>query len=384
MHNALYVNNLKRTIYMLKVAWVLKADGTVGSSRIHGINVHLYLQKNNWNSNIITSPRQCSLTLNLDWETLRSICDEKYDLIIFQEVAYGNASFLNYMQCKQGKKTCFLICDLLKFPLLFETSAVITTSEYLKIKLQSNLKQKIYVIPDSLEVPSNICKSTYKQLTSKIRLVWFGNKENMLLCSEIQNILKNPRYKDMELVVISNSPDSDILWDNTSLNNNWNNIIDCDIGIIPSLEKDWFMAKSNNKLTTLMALGMPVIAFPIPAYQEILCHGVNGLLAKSIAEWQNALDFLKDENNRKAIGNNARKDVVYKFSIENIIKIWEQTFTNIVEENTSFHCSLKKWVQLQYFKLYFFLSINKLHKIFRNHPVYKFFSTIYYNRFYGK
>jgi glycosyltransferase involved in cell wall biosynthesis len=74
--------------------------------------------------------------------------------------------------------------------------------------------------------------------------------------------------------------------------------------------------KSENRLTLKMAMGLPVIASPIPAYLPVVEHGINGYLAESKTDWMSHLTQLRDPELRKTIGHNARKTVLEKYSIE--------------------------------------------------------------------
>lgn len=74
--------------------------------------------------------------------------------------------------------------------------------------------------------------------------------------------------------------------------------------------------KSENRLTLKMALGLPVIASPVPAYLDIIQQGINGYIARSRAEWLDAIDALRDPGHRREVGAAARSSVLERFSME--------------------------------------------------------------------
>lgn len=83
-------------------------------------------------------------------------------------------------------------------------------------------------------------------------------------------------------------------------------------------DKDRFPAKGNVKVTTPMALGLPVIAPPIGSYLEAIDSGVNGYIATEKWEWVNALNELKDPHRRLNMGLRARQKTLTNYSTEKI------------------------------------------------------------------
>jgi len=91
-----------------------------------------------------------------------------------------------------------------------------------------------------------------------------------------------------------------------------------DIAIIP-IDRDgpaYWQLKSENRLTLKMAMGLPVIATPIPAYEPIVESGRNAFFAASRADWLASLEALRDPALRRRIGEQARASVLPRFSME--------------------------------------------------------------------
>jgi glycosyltransferase involved in cell wall biosynthesis len=74
--------------------------------------------------------------------------------------------------------------------------------------------------------------------------------------------------------------------------------------------------KSENRLTLKMAIGLPVISSPIPAYEAVVEHGRNGFFARSPTEWTRYLEVVRDPAIRHEIGKAARESVLPRFSME--------------------------------------------------------------------
>ena len=64
-----------------------------------------------------------------------------------------------------------------------------------------------------------------------------------------------------------------------------------------------------------MAMGLPVIATPIPAYEPLVKQGQNGFLASDKYEWLQHLSALRDPALRRSIGQQARKSAMAEYSM---------------------------------------------------------------------
>ncbi len=80
-------------------------------------------------------------------------------------------------------------------------------------------------------------------------------------------------------------------------------------------------AKSANRAVQAMSLWKCVIASPLPAYLEVINHGVNGMICGTPEEWEAALKRLGDSGVRKQMGGKA-KESVYDFSVQKIGAKW--------------------------------------------------------------
>jgi glycosyltransferase involved in cell wall biosynthesis len=65
-----------------------------------------------------------------------------------------------------------------------------------------------------------------------------------------------------------------------------------------------------------MAVGLPVIATPIPAYEPVMEHGRAGFFARSRDDWMTYLEALRDPVHRRRIGQQARESVLARYSRE--------------------------------------------------------------------
>ncbi|MEY4720896.1 MAG: hypothetical protein RIQ46_621 [Pseudomonadota bacterium] len=92
-----------------------------------------------------------------------------------------------------------------------------------------------------------------------------------------------------------------------------------DIGVYPLPIDDWVLGKSGLKAIQYMAFALPCVATEVGTTPMIIRHEENGLLVKTEAEWETALERLvRDPALRRRLGEAARRDAVAKYSIRAI------------------------------------------------------------------
>lgn len=91
----------------------------------------------------------------------------------------------------------------------------------------------------------------------------------------------------------------------------------CDIGIMPLPDSPWERGKCGYKLVQYMACGLPVVASPVGINARIVAPGVNGFLATSPAQWEQALVQLADDPAlRQRLGQAGRALVETRYSLQ--------------------------------------------------------------------
>lgn len=159
--------------------------------------------------------------------------------------------------------------------------------------------------------------------------IWLGMGGTQHLATDLlKPILEECGYR---LVTISEWSSANVKWTRDT----WaREMVKGDIVILPQPEgiRD---AKSNNRLTQAMALGMPVIASPIPAYTEVIRQGENGYTASihRLDEWRMALNLLRDPATRARIGKAAR-ETAKAYSQDAIAGEWVRLFREVLSSNT--------------------------------------------------
>ena len=94
-------------------------------------------------------------------------------------------------------------------------------------------------------------------------------------------------------------------------------IASLDIGIMPLLDGPFERGKCGYKLIQYMACGLPVVASPVGMNCQIVEHGVNGFLAETPEQWEQALcTLLADPSLRHRMGQAGRHKVEKHYCIQ--------------------------------------------------------------------
>ena len=94
-------------------------------------------------------------------------------------------------------------------------------------------------------------------------------------------------------------------------------------GLAPLDDTAYARCKGGYKVKTYVAAGIPVVASPVGHHTKIIQPGVNGFLADTEAEWEQALlTLLADRDLGRRLGAAARESAVARYSHEVLMPIW--------------------------------------------------------------
>ena len=103
-----------------------------------------------------------------------------------------------------------------------------------------------------------------------------------------------------------------------------------DIGLVPLENSEFNLGKSELKYIELAVLGIPGVFSDMAVYNSVVKDGVNGLLA-SDSEWVLKVEkLILDESLRKSIHENALKDVLANYSLDEIVKKWDDLLSSLI------------------------------------------------------
>lgn len=321
LHHDLPFGLLTRHLHprRLFIGWLLYADENDGAVRVRALIPHIHLRRLAVNSVILRKPRTPWAPFEPNDEFVQQIVNAGLDVVIFQGVTGAKAEALARALRKTATKTVYVTGDLVRSGMPAMVDWVVVGSQRLQ-EVARSFPEKTSVIEAVLEAPEGLIKNYHQPPRNKQRkVVWVGYPENLHLLKPIKAALADPRLRDYQLVTISRGPEATVQWDRNRV---WNDLLDCDIAVLPSAPADWYQAKPNTRMVMLKALGLPIIASPIDSYRATLTHGRSCYFATSIEEWVDYLVELGDADRRRAIGLADRDEIVERHSPQNISARW--------------------------------------------------------------
>lgn len=338
------------------------------STRIAVLNMFPYLRESGYEPLVSFEPGLHTEQPDVSGLAERLI-RQKIRVAYFQKV--HGPSVLSEMKklSAAGIKTVYGVCDLIDDEIAEAADAVVVVTDYLKSLYPPALHHKIHVVHDGIENPGFMKSGPGRRNAGRaLRAVLVTSGE----LYEIPVIRKPPGF--VEITVVGRYPPipsvrqriAETYWKvrskagvgdkyrflrslldkgfrtvNWSIETVYQAMASADIGIIPvdmrhdplpQRQVSWWQVKSENRLTMKMALGLPVIASPVPSYAGVIEQGKNGYIATTRADWFACLDALRDPRLRQSIGQNARDSVIQRFSKEEQGRKLVQVLDDVLSE----------------------------------------------------
>lgn len=337
----------------IRLGFVLLSNrrNPIASTRISVLNLLPYLNEAGFETHILFEPEEATETPVLSGVAERAV-ELGLDVVYFQKV--HGPSVLQAVRDLSNRniKTVFGVCDHVEESMAAATDMTVAVTEFLRSLYPADLQDRIFVVHDGIEDP-DIRVRRYRADS--------GSRENplnavLVTSSELVTIpfiQRTPpwvranvvgRYPPLPLFDrlrhvfwrLCEQPDArhrsrylgnllryEFTKTNWRVDTVGDHLAAADIGIIPvetsepaapgTIVPDW-QTKSENRLTLLMAAGLPVIASPVPSYEDVIVQGKNGFIARSLDDWRLCFQLLRDPDARETIGRAARETVLDRFS----------------------------------------------------------------------
>lgn len=332
----------------IRVGFILLSNSrsALPSTRISVLNMLPYLQDAGFATDIAFQPDRETLKPDLDTIDAASLA-RRFDIVYIQKSCGPSVLRLVHRLESLGVRTIYGVCDVVEPDMAAATSATAVVTEYMRQLYPAELRSKIHVVHDGVEHPERARSSTtdsrgsarnplravlvtsaalsalpvigrpppwlrvtivgaypaFESTTRRLRwLMWELSQQPL-----IERPSHLSRLIDRRLERVA--------WDPVTV---YDRMEQADIGIIP-VDTDgpaYWRVKSENRLTLKMAVGLPVIATPIPSYEPIVKHGQNAFFARTRDEWMIHFEALRDPAVRQAMGQQARKSVLPRYSKE--------------------------------------------------------------------
>lgn len=251
-------------------------------------------------------------------------------------------------QLKPGVKEAMYNC-------INNAAAVTVTTDYLKEKYKY-LNKNIVVLPNYLDLEDWV--KPQKNISDTIRIGWAGSishKADLLFLKPIiekvvakhDNVrfiycgyggasskdgITDAAYGEDVFKGIPRSKREYILGVNTAIWPKKASALEFDIGLAPLIDDEFNKAKSNLKYLEYSWLEVPGVYSPT-VYNNSVTHGKTGFIAETEEDWIKYIDkLIEDEELRRTIATNAKRELLDKYALDKHIKDWEKVYSSICPE----------------------------------------------------
>ncbi len=183
---------------------------------------------------------------------------------------------------------------------------------------------RVETLPSTVDVqrylPRNSSTSDFNS-GRPVRIGWIGQRSTTIFLTPYLTILSNlVRDRNVQFVTIgagAYSPGFPIELIDWTEETEVAALNTLDVGIMPLVDEPFERGKCGYKLIQYMACGIPVVASPVSANNEIVRHGENGFLAGTPGEWDEALNrLLSSHELRRTMGLRGREMVESNYSVQ--------------------------------------------------------------------
>ena len=232
-----------------------------------------------------------------------------------------------------AKKARNLVARLFKGPgkaryLIRTSDHVITSSPFLNDQcLRLNAKRACTYISSSVDT-ERFRPATQRSDDCPLVIGWTGTFSSKMYLDMLRGVFQRLALKlPFQLMVIGNFdyelPGVDLEVVRWTAEREVEDLQMFDIGVYPLPIDDWVLGKSGLKAIQYMAFGLPCVATEVGTTPQLIRDGENGLLVRSEAEWEDALERLaRNPELRQRLGKAARADAVARYSLEAIAGLY--------------------------------------------------------------
>jgi glycosyltransferase involved in cell wall biosynthesis len=177
-----------------------------------------------------------------------------------------------------------------------------------------------------------------KKHSSELVVGWIGSVTTLSFLNKMRNIFiqLSKRFCHIKFKIVggnfSVSTLSNIISKPWSLDEEIEDLMTFDIGIMPMPDNEWTKGKCGFKVILYMSMGIPCVCSPVGVNREIIIDGVNGFLARTEEDWIEKLVLLIESSEmRKRLGMAGRKTVEEKYSLSVNIPRYLEALQRIYE-----------------------------------------------------
>ena len=339
---------------LIKVGFALLSNSRapIPSTRIAALNMLPLLRADGFDPHIVFEPAVGTQTPDVA-ALLPALLAARFDAIVFQKVHGASVEALAHGLRAAGIKTVFALCDVVDVAMARATDMTVIVTDYLKSLYPPSLQHKIRVVHDGIEKP-DLCKRDWGSHRGSARVPLRAVLVTSAVLHRLPVLPTLPPWLQVTIVgryaatplarlsaarwsfqrahgrteklavlrFLANRRIRCLPWHPQRV---YDAMCAADIGIIPieaapphlaGTPAPGWKVKSENRLTMKMAIGLPVIATPIPSYQPVVTQGVDAYLAADADAWLTCLEALREPAARAAMGQAARAAALRRYSMQ--------------------------------------------------------------------
>jgi glycosyltransferase involved in cell wall biosynthesis len=322
----------------MKVTFLLAGGPAKASSRVRGYWLAEELEKLGFRCSLTSHSGRTGLALALP-SVLAS------DAVVFQKTISRWHRRLMSAASRLGKAT---ILDLDDWPSrsnnvatlnnvfsMMARSAAVTVGSDRLAEFAKTRQAATFVVPSSIRLASYGTVDVTPRERRRLEIGWIGNGSDYRddLLNVVAPVLEAfSASVEIGFTLVGARGDSELHRRFSALRDVHTTIVDeldwadptaaprvisgFDVGAYPLLDNEFNRYKCGFKALEYMATGIPVVASPVGANQQIVEHGCTGLLAESVEDWIGSFRLLLDPEVRAAMGRAGREAVERRFTTE--------------------------------------------------------------------
>jgi glycosyltransferase involved in cell wall biosynthesis len=178
-------------------------------------------------------------------------------------------------------------------------SDVVTVgNEFLKNQvLKVDRAKRVFVIPTCIDTTLYPQK---KKISDRYEIIlgWIGTKGNLRYLKKLEPVFETlgQRFPQVKLKIVSNdsynSPHLPVVNKLWKLEDENEDLVSFDIGLMPLNDDPWSKGKCGLKIVQYLSVGLPVVCSPVGINSDIVKNGENGFWAADDREWVERLSRL--------------------------------------------------------------------------------------------
>lgn len=340
----------------MKVGLILLSSPArpIPSTRVAILNLLPRLERMGLSCHILFAPAEPTETPELPNDLTARIRSGGFDVVLFQKVHGPSVQRLAADLRTAGIATVYVVCDIVQPDMASLTDATVVVTEFLRSQYPVSVRHKVHVVHDGIERPhvrkqidvppkaSGLLKAVLVTSAPLDHLPVLGSPPSWLQVTVVAAYPPRDQWRQRAAQMswlIRNAPTAARRWQSLAYfahprihcvpwgaDSVYDHLLAADVGIIPVETDGWapgseqappgWAMKSENRLTLKMAVGLPVVATPIPSYLPVVQGSSSAIFATDRREWLQHLNDLRSPALRAQMGELGRRTVLDKYSIE--------------------------------------------------------------------